>query len=78
VYGHPYETPHASEELAQVKRLFAASTDLASALPVLESRGVGFVYFGPEERALGPASWPADLPAACTCGEVIIAEVPAP
>ena len=78
VYGHPYETPNASEELAQVKRLFAASTDLDSALRDLESRGVGFVYFGPEEKALGPASWPEELPAVCTCGEVIVARVQAP
>jgi hypothetical protein len=78
VYGHPFETPRASEELAQVEWLFAATTDLASALPVLESRGVDFVYYGPEERALGPASWPEELPAACTCGRVIIARVRTP
>jgi hypothetical protein len=78
VYGHPFETPDASEELARVESLFAATTELASVLPILESRGVDFVYFGPEERALGPAHWPDELPAACTCGKVVIARVRAP
>jgi hypothetical protein len=78
VYGHPFETPDASEELAQVESLFAATTDLAAALPLLESRGIDFVYFGPEEKGLGPAPWPDELPAVCTCGQVTIAEVRAP
>jgi hypothetical protein len=78
VYGHPFETPDASEELAQVESLFASTTDLAKALPLLESRGVDFVYFGPEERALGPAPWPDELPVVCTCGQVTLAEVCAP
>jgi hypothetical protein len=78
VYGHPFETPNASKELAQVESLFASTTRLASALPVLESRGVEYVYFGPEEKALGPAHWPEELPAVCRCGQVVIAEVRAP
>ncbi len=78
VYGHPFETPNADEELAQVKWLFGASTDLAEASPVLESRGVDFVYFGPEEKALGPAAWPEELTTVCTCGQVILARVQAP
>ncbi len=78
VYGHPFETPNANKELAQVESLYSATTDLASVLLVLESRGVDFVYFGPEERALGPATWPEELPAACACGQVIIARVRTP
>ena len=78
VYGHPFETPDAAGELEQVEWLFAATTDLATALPVLEMRGVDFVYFGSEERALGPATWPDKLPALCTCGQVTIAKVQTP
>jgi 4-amino-4-deoxy-L-arabinose transferase-like glycosyltransferase len=78
VYGHPFETPNANKELAQVESLYSATTDLASVLLVLESRGVDFVYFGPEERALGPATWPEEMPAACACGQVIIARVRTP
>ena len=78
VYGHPFETPDAARELEQVEWLFAATTDLAEALPVLEMRGVDLVYFGSEERALGPATWPDRLPAPCTCGQVTIAKVQPP
>ncbi len=78
VYGHPFETPNASAERALVESLFAATTDLDSAMGVLKARAVDFVYFGPEEQALGPASWPSQLPAAVVCGRVTLASVPAP
>jgi hypothetical protein len=78
VYGHPFETPHAMEELALVEGLFSRATTLAEALPVLRGRGIDFVYFGPEERALGPAPWPEELTIVCRCGSVAIAKVQAP
>jgi hypothetical protein len=78
IYGHPFETPGASAELALVESLFSGTTDLDAALSELTARGVDFVYFGPEEQALGPAPWPAQLPAAAICGRVIVAGVPAP
>jgi hypothetical protein len=78
VYGHPFETPNAVAEQALIVSLFAATTDLDAAKTVLEARGVNYVYFGPEEQALGPASWPSQLPTAVVCGRVTLASVPAP
>jgi hypothetical protein len=78
VYGHPFETPNALAEKALMESLFAASTDLVGAKAILEARQIDFVYYGPEEQALGPASWPSELPAAVVCGRVTLASVPAP
>ena len=78
VYGHPFETPNALAERAMIESLFAASTDLDEAKATLEARQVDYVYYGPEEQALGPASWPSELPAAVVCGRVTLASVPAP
>ncbi len=78
VYGHPFETPDASAELALVQSLLAVTTGLDTAQAELEARGVDFVYFGPEEQALGPAQWPRQLPTAAVCGSVLLAAVPAP
>jgi hypothetical protein len=77
-YGHPFETPDVDAELALVQRLFSRTTELDDALPVLEARGVDFVYVGPEEAALGPASWPQALTTACVCGQVTVYRVQAP
>jgi len=76
LYGHPFETPEAEAELSLVEWLFAGSTDIDDALPILHARGVDFVVFGPEEQSLGPAAWPADLPQAVECGGVSVFVVP--
>ena len=76
LYGHPFETPDAAAELSLVEWLLAGSTSLTDALPVLLMRGVDYVVVGPEERSLGPASWPADLPEAVQCGGVSVFVVP--
>jgi len=78
VYGHPFETPNALAEKALIESLFSESTDLDAAMAILEARQVDFVYYGPEEKALGPASWPSELPTAVVCGRVTLASVPAP
>jgi hypothetical protein len=76
LYGHPFETPEAAAELSLVEWLFAGSTDIDDALPILHARGVDYVVFGPEEQSLGPAAWPADLLQAVECGGVSVFVVP--
>jgi hypothetical protein len=78
LYGHPFETPDAERERALVHSLFAASTSLSEALATLEARGVDYVVFGPEERALGPAVWPEQLRRVADCGSVAVFAVPVP
>lgn len=78
LYGHPFETPDAEAERSLVLSLYDDSTSLAAAISTLEARGVDFVVFGPEERALGPAAWPEQLRRVADCGDVGVFEVPAP
>lgn len=78
LYGHPFETPDAEAERRLVAGLYGRAAGLEGVLPVLQARGVDFVIQGPEERRLGPADWPQELPRAATCGDVIVVEVPAP
>ena len=77
LYGHPFETPDAESERALVLSLYDEATPAAEALATLQARGVDYVVFGPEERALGPAAWPGQLKRVADCGEVSVFEVPA-
>lgn len=78
LYGHPFETPDAESERALVLSLYDDVTTLAAAVSALEARGVDYVVYGPEERALGPAAWPEQLRRVADCGQVGVFEVPAP
>jgi hypothetical protein len=51
LYGHPYETPNAEQEKAQVMEFF--QSDLASPADFLSQRGVSYIFYGPRERKLG-------------------------
>jgi hypothetical protein len=78
LYGHPFETPNAEAERALVQWLYDDTTSLSEALATLEVRGVDYVVFGPQERALGPAFWPEQLKRVAGCGDVSVFEVPVP
>lgn len=78
LYGHPFETPAAESERALVLSLYDEATPASEALATLEARGVDFVVFGPQERALGPAAWPQRLLRVADCGDVDVYQVPAP
>ncbi|HET7010738.1 MAG TPA: hypothetical protein VFI11_08190, partial [Anaerolineales bacterium] len=75
VYGHPFETPNASGELAWVQSMYAWSEEPEGALARLRDRGVTYIYVGPEERSLGEPAWLESLEAVFTEGEVTVYEV---
>ncbi|MFM8322083.1 MAG: hypothetical protein ACKOC5_14320 [Chloroflexota bacterium] len=50
--GHGPESAHLAELLPQVQRVYGAGPD-GWRRDFLRSRGVGYVFYGPEERALG-------------------------
>ncbi|MFC1879541.1 hypothetical protein ACFLZW_06465 [Chloroflexota bacterium] len=52
IYGHPYETVNAEAEQAALVRFFE-SRDIKSVENFLFERRVGYVFYGPRERALG-------------------------
>jgi hypothetical protein len=75
LYGHPFETPHAEDELATVDALYAGSE---GDLGLLRSRGVDFVFYGPRERELGDPAWLETLGIVFQEGEVAIYQVGSP
>ena len=56
IYGHPFETVHAAQEMANLDRFFQAAPDAwdaGQAAQFLAQRGVDYVWVGPRERQLG-------------------------
>jgi hypothetical protein len=56
IYGHPFETIHADQEMANVDRFFQAAPDAwdaGQATKFLAQRNVDYVWVGPRERLLG-------------------------
>lgn len=53
IYGHPYETVQAESEKQAVLDFFSASWSQAQRSEFLEQRRVDYVFYGPEEQALG-------------------------
>jgi hypothetical protein len=75
LYGHPFETPEADEALDLVASLFKQSRG-AEGLEALRAVGVQYVYYGPDERALGYPSWLDQIAPIASFGEVTLFKVP--
>ncbi len=69
LYGHPFETPHASQQESVVIELFGWGGETAGAVDRLRGLGVDYVLFGPEERQLGSPDWLDQLQAVWSLGE---------
>jgi hypothetical protein len=57
IYGHPFETPEAQANLDLVRRLYGGAMPLTEARALLESLGVAYVFYGPDEQSLGSPGW---------------------
>ena len=77
LYGHPFETPDSEEMLEFVESLFR-SPAAKEGLLQLESLGVGYVFYGPDERQLGQPAWIAALESAYRFEGIEIFRVPEP
>lgn len=56
IYGHPFETVHAAQEMDNLDRFFQATSnawDAGQAAQFLAQRGVDYIWLGPRERQLG-------------------------
>jgi 4-amino-4-deoxy-L-arabinose transferase-like glycosyltransferase len=51
LYGHPYETPDADRQKAQVMEFFQGG--FAAPADFLDQHGVSYIFYGPRERKLG-------------------------
>jgi len=75
LYGHPFETPDAVQALDSVETLFRSGSD-PTALEKLQGAGVDYVFFGPDERALGDPGWIDRLESVATFAEIEVLRVP--
>lgn len=53
IYGHPFETVQAEERRDEMQRFYTGKLNDTELANYLEFTGVGFVLYGPRERALG-------------------------
>lgn len=72
LYGHPFETPNATEMRAVVEGLFASGAPEQASLRALDKYGVDFVFYGPHERNLGDPNWLRGLEIVFQAGDVTI------
>ena len=78
LYGHPFETPAAGERLAEVNRLFQWDQEPEAGLALLRDRGIRYVFYSSEERAIGNPSWIAELELVQQVGIARLYHVPIP
>ncbi|MGH2621847.1 MAG: hypothetical protein ACRDHG_14940 [Anaerolineales bacterium] len=78
LYGHPFETPAASERLAEVDRLFRWDQEPGAGLARLQDLGVRYVVYSDEEQAIGSPSWIPELELVHEAGAARLYKVPIP
>jgi hypothetical protein len=72
LYGHPFETPDALEQLEEISFLYGEQASLDS----LHGAGISWVYRGNEESLTGDPAWLDLLTVRWSRGSVTIYEVP--
>jgi hypothetical protein len=77
-YGHPFETPHAADELLWIESIYHSADSNEIVLAEMRRRGVEYVYAGPRERTMGALAWLAALDPVFQNEAVAIYGVPAP
>lgn len=78
LYGHPFETPAAEEQLAEVSRLLRWDQEPGAGLARLQDLGVRYVLYSSEERAIGTPSWIPELELVHEAGAARLYKVPLP
>ena len=78
LYGHPFETPEAENQLALVEELFASQEPGSQGLKSLHVLKINYVFFGPRERELGLPEWIDELRLVSEHGEFLIYEINSP
>ncbi|OGO17073.1 MAG: hypothetical protein A2Z14_09235 [Chloroflexi bacterium RBG_16_48_8] len=77
-YGHPFETVNAEEQRIFVEEAFSAENFHDRSIEELQRIGVSYVFYGPEERALGRPEWLEILEVIYVSGEYSIYEISTP
>ena len=72
VYGHPFETTFAAEEKQNVIDFFNGNWDTLQMLRFLEDKNIRYIFWGPQEMALGHPVFLDQLPVAFSSGQVEI------
>ncbi|MGW8250825.1 MAG: hypothetical protein ACWGO1_09305, partial [Anaerolineales bacterium] len=72
VYGHPYETVHAKSQHEAVEAFYAGEWSQEQELTFLAENGVDYIFYGPQERAIGERASIIGQEAAFQSGSVTI------
>ncbi len=75
LYGHPMETVDALKWRELTHGFFAGCLDVSEAHRLVEAQGVGWIYYGPEEQALGGFPLGVGVTQAARLGRVVIYRV---
>jgi len=75
IYGHPYETIYADQEMAFVERLYAGGNSPDERETLLVARGVDYIFYGPREQAISPACASWEYEAVFSDGQVLLLTV---
>lgn len=57
LYGHPFETPLADQQLETIKGLYSQDLPEASALEQVKRIGIDYIFVGPEESEFADPGW---------------------
>jgi hypothetical protein len=57
IYGHPFETIDAEEQLELVEKFYSSEISVNEFLSMIRDLYVTYVFYGPEEKALGEVVW---------------------
>ncbi|MEJ2706040.1 MAG: hypothetical protein P8074_00380 [Anaerolineales bacterium] len=78
IYGHPFETVNADQEIQLVESFFKSLSVMESGKEpedFISSRGVGYLFIGPSERALGGAPIDLNMDPLYSSGQVTVYRV---
>lgn len=79
LYGHPFETAHAEQELETLQRLIQQSGEFdqpAVASQYLQQRGVSYLFWGAREAEMGGFPDWSGMTKVCEVGEVSLYQLP--
>ncbi|NIM94353.1 MAG: hypothetical protein GTO18_11685 [Anaerolineales bacterium] len=75
LYGHPFETPKATDQLEAIQDYFSYSGDALVALQEFKDLGIRYVLYGVEEQDIGSPTWLVALNQVFLAGRYAIYEI---
>jgi hypothetical protein len=75
IYGHPFETTYAAEKKQNLIDFYGGNWDVYQIIEYLHDAGIRYIFYGPQEMALGHPLILEELPTAFSSGDVKLLSV---